>query len=57
MAYIATWNIRHNDKNYKIGEEVPASIGKEAIQRLIDLGMVEDDKKNAAKPRDDKATE
>ncbi|WP_155742241.1 hypothetical protein [Paenibacillus polymyxa] len=50
MAYIATWNIRHNDKNYKIGEEVPVSIGKEAIQRLVDLGMVEDDKKTTAKP-------
>jgi predicted transcriptional regulator len=50
MAHIATWNIRHNDKNYKIGEEVPVSIGKEAIQRLIDLGMVEDDEKNTAKP-------
>lgn len=45
MAYTATWNIRHDDKKIKIGDEVPASIGKEAIQRLIDLGMIEDDKK------------
>ena len=41
--------VRHNGKDYKVGEELP-TLKKEEAERLLDLNVVEEKSKSKPKP-------
>lgn len=63
MSYIAEWNVRHDGKKFKIGEEV-TGLKKPDIDRLVTLGAIIDPEaeqkaiqKAAAKKSEQEVTE
>ncbi|MCM3141308.1 hypothetical protein [Brevibacillus sp. MER 51] len=57
MSVIVTKGIvRHNGKDYRVGEELP-TLKKEEAERLLDLNVVEEKGKSKGKPAPNEETE
>ncbi|NTU28856.1 hypothetical protein HPY27_01605 [Brevibacillus sp. HB1.1] len=57
MSVIVTkGTVRHNGKDYRVGEELP-TLKKEEAERLLDLKVVEEKGKSKGKPIPNEETE
>ncbi|MGG4447627.1 hypothetical protein [Brevibacillus porteri] len=57
MSVIVTkGTVRHNGKDYRVGEELP-TLKKEEAERLLDLKVVEEKGKSKSKPTPNEETE